>query len=156
MAQRFGIIVHVEDAVDGFIAYRPMTFGAGGFVVYRIDTAQHLPCPGILDEQGGRTVFDKSLGQNLTNHFCAAGKTDLTGRVGDEDRDDPPLLSQTTDHVTQTGQIAFEHGVFQRGLQQLVDLSGGTTPLVGQLGLVERHIEQQEDQRADDQTRGGA
>ena len=153
-----GIVDH-QKAVDRVFCDRAVADLTGRLVVDRIDGPQHRAARGIGDQQGARLAVGKR-GPGFRGVEAGAFQRAVRGEahveVGIEDAHggDVGLAAEVVEDAVQAGKVALEHGVFERGLQQGVDLQRGPGVFVGDTGAVQVG-DQQEKQRGGRHQNGG-
>ena len=145
-----GVVIHVENPVDRLLFHRTVTFETGWLVVHRVDAAQNFRPIGCFKENRGACRWNGLW----LNDVGIAREPYLTGRIGDEYPGDLLLLSEPPDDVLEAFEIAFEHRVFQGGLEELVHLGRGAGTLFFELRTVQAHEQHEKHKRTQQQPCG--
>ncbi len=151
-----------QNAVDRMGGDRAVTLGAGRFVMHGMHAAQDLALvvidqtqhgfPGeIVRLQAGGAVRIIARGERLADPSGIGRKTNHALGIENHHQPDSLLLAQSVHDFTQPVEVALQHGVFERRLQQPVDFSGQARPLFADLRLIEAGENQQKQQRDSEQ-----
>ena len=151
------IVVNYQHAVDPICRHRAMAFSTRRPVGHRVDGAQHLAAASLRFEAGGRFSGSGLLRdiRHAQPHFFGVGsEAHLASRREDKHVAYAIQAAKLGHDVTQTIDVALDHGVFPGDLQHAIELHRNLGPLMEQLITVqpkEQHAKGQRGTRRDQQ-----
>ena len=124
------IVIDDQEPVDRVVGHRAVAFMAARLVAHRVDAAQHL-APVVEREKrgvlvaGAHRAVEIAVFERVEKPARIGREPDFARRVGDHHPGDVLLRPESGDDILQPVEIALDHRVLERRLQQHVHVERG-------------------------------